>query len=348
MKKLLSVLILSSLVLIITLTGCSTTVAFDVLKPAEVNMSEYRTLAVFDYEPYELTKEYFAGKLILSYLFGSQEIGSTGFRLYLDDEIARYMTDRTINTLGRTGYFTIIRPDQLRPFQNYNTAMLLSNRSLYESLGVDAAILGTIEDMDYSETVDEREKKIWNEETEVYDTQIEAYFIQEVELGISYTVVDVRQGTILATEYLSGRKRDSTFIKDPDTFQAPSLENLYKEIARGFETQISRKLAPYYVREYRNIKDDKSKDPRSKTAKEFIKSSMYKNALNLYLEMWYESGNTSAGFNAAIVYEVLGQFDSAIAVIKDVYDSTGLPDAYKEYKRLEQVKAESQKAAQQY
>ncbi len=56
MKKLLSVLILSSLVLIITLTGCSTTVAFDVLKPAEVNMSEYRTLQSSIMNPMNLPK----------------------------------------------------------------------------------------------------------------------------------------------------------------------------------------------------------------------------------------------------------------------------------------------------
>lgn len=334
--------------LIAVLTGCSTTVAFDVLKPAEVNMADYRTIAVFDYDPYDLSDEVFAGKLILSLLFGEKEIKTSGYRLNLDDQIADYMTERTIRTLGNTNYFTVAAPEQIRPYQHSTATMIVSNRLLYENLGIEAAIVGSIEDMDFDERVEEKEKQVWNTETEVYDTVIENYLVQEVELGVSYSVIDLKRGTLLATKYLSGRNSQRTFIEDPDTFFAPELEPLYKSIVRSFESQISRQLAPYYVREYRSIVDDKSKDPRSEIAKEYIKDSLYKKALNLYLEMWYDSSNYSAGYNAAIVYEVLGQFDSAIAVIKDVYDATGNPDAYSEYQRLKSVKAEYQKAASQY
>ncbi len=329
--------------LIILLAGCSTTVAFDVLRPAEVNMADYRKLAVFDYEPYKLSDENFAGKLIFNYVFGSHKIATSGYRIFLDDEIADYLTKCTIRALNDTDYFTIIPQEQIRPSRAASTSSSATDRMLYENFGIDAAIVGSVEDMDYFEQIEEREITVPDG-----STQTETFFVQGVELGISYTVIDLKRGTIITTDYLSGRDSQSTLIKDPDSFSAPLLGPLYRGIARGFESKISKRLAPYHVREYRTIKKDKTKDPRSDSAKKFIKDNLYKKALNLYLEMWCDSENFSAGFNAAIVYEVLGQFDSAISMMKDVYDSTGSPDAYKEYQRLIDVKKEYQRAAAQY
>jgi len=348
MKKYVAKLLLLALLSVMVLTSCATTIAFDVLKPAEVNMADYRTIAVFDFEPYDLADEFFAGKLILDYLFGDKEIKTSGYRLYLDDEIAEYMTERMTRTLDRTDYFTVVSPDQIRPYQHNNASMIISNRLLYDNLGIEAVVMGSVDKMDCDEHVDEKEVSVWNEELDQYDTETELYFVQEVELQVSYSVIDVKEGTILATKHLSGKEYRKTLIEDPDTFDAPLLEPLYKQIVDGFQNTIRRQLAPYYVREYRTLMDDKTKDARSESAKKYIKDSLYKKALNLYLEMWYDSKNYSAGYNAAIVYEVLGQFDSAIAMMKDVYDSTGMPDAYDEYMRLMQVKAEYQEASSQY
>lgn len=348
MRKRMIMLAAAVCLLALLVSGCSTTVAFNVLKPAEVNMSEYRSLAVFDFEPYEMNKEIFASKLILSLLFDDQQITTTGYRYDLDDEIAEYMTDRTIRALSNTDYFTIASAGKLDPFQNLTANALVSNKDLYGSLGIEAVVVGEIEDMDYNEYVDENEKEVWNAETEVYDTVVEAYFIQEVELGVSYKVVDMVNNRIIATDYLSGSDRTRTYIEDADDFDAPALEPMYKNIVRSFETSIKRKLAPYYVREYRNIMKDDWNDPRSETAEQYIKDEMYKPALDLYLEMWYDKKNISAGFNAAIVYEVMGQFDSAISIMKDVYDATGSRDASQEYARLQKVKEEYQRAAAQY
>ena len=337
------------ILLTLAFTGCATTIGFDVLKPAEVNMADYRTLAVFDYDPYEISDEVFAGKLILDILFGnSDDFTTTGYRIGLDDDVADYMTERTISTLNRTNYFTVVSQDQIRPYQHSAASAIVTNRILYENLGIEAAILGTIEDLDYYEQVQEREKSVWNDTTQQFDIFIENYFVQEVELGVSYTVIDLKRGQILATKYLSGENSRSTLIENANTFTAPLLEPLYQNIIRGFESTISRQLAPYYVREYRSLKKDETKNPRSEMAEELIKNSQYQQALDIYLDLWYSSTNMAAGFNAAIVYEVLGQFDQAIAIMEEVHDTTRSPDAYTELLRLKNVKAEYLKAASQY
>ncbi len=333
--------------IVLTFTSCATTVGFDVLKPAEVNMSDYRTLAVFDYDPYEISDEVFAGKLIVDLLFGDG-IQATGYRLGLDDDIADYMTERTIRTLNNTNYFTVVSQEQFAPYRHSSAAAIVSNRVMYDSLGIEAAIMGTIEDMDYSERVEAQEVSIWNTTTELYDIFLENHYVQEVELGVSYTVVDLKRGIILATKYMSGNESRDTVIENENTFSAPLLKPLYQRIARGFESTISRQLAPYYVREYRKLQDDKTKHPSSKIAEEYIKNSQYDQALDIYLDLWYSNSNMAAGFNAAIIYEVLGQFDSAIGIIEEVHGQTHNPDAYTELLRLQRVKDEYAKAASQY
>jgi tetratricopeptide (TPR) repeat protein len=350
MKKHLN-MIPALLLIVFLLTGCATTVAFDVLKPAEVNMADYKKLAIYDFEPYDLDDAYFTNKFIIEYLLGEKQISTTGYRIYIDDEIAEYMTDQTIETLERTNYFDLVASEKMRDYLGYGRNTVVSNRMLSETLGVDAVLIGEIQDMDYDERIDEKEKMVWIEPTEEveghYETVIDAYFVQNVELRAYYNVIDVDTGNIIASKHLTGRDSNRTLIKDPDTFSAPLLEPMYRSIIRGFQDEIKRHLAPYYVREYRSMMKEKD-NPRFETAEQYIKSSQYKQALDLYTTMWYDSGSFAAGYNAAILYEVMGQYDSALALMKEVYDATRNPDAYEAYQRLQRVKIEAEEASKQF
>ncbi|MGM0432075.1 MAG: DUF6340 family protein, partial [Spirochaetota bacterium] len=331
----------------VMLSGCATTVAFDVLKPAQVNMSDYRKLAVLEYEPYELSDEYYAGKLIVEFLFGTSEIRTSGYRFNLDEDIAEYMTEQTIRTLSDTGYFTIVTPDRVQHHQGYSSGSMVSNRVLSEQLGVDAVLVGTILDMDYDERVENRNVTIKNDDGDSVPG-VESYFVQQVEMQVNYNVIDVDTGNVIASKYLSGNNSRRTKIEpeEADDFRAPQLETLYRAIIRDFQPEISRQLAPYYEREYRRLKEEKGND-KFEAAEKLIKSSQYKKALDLYLELWYDSEILAAGYNAAILYEVMGQYDSALSLMKEVHDTTGNPDAYQQYLRLQQVSREADEAKQQ-
>ncbi|MDA3835651.1 MAG: hypothetical protein PF495_19945, partial [Spirochaetales bacterium] len=281
----------------------------------------------------------------------TKEIKTSGDRIYLDDENADYMTDQTIRTLTGTNYFTIVSPDRLRPYQGYSRNSVVTNRMLAEDLGVDAVLIGIIHDMDYDERIENREVSVRddtaNNNDGGYTTAVESYFVQNVELQASYSIIDVKNGQVLASKYLSGRDSSRTRIKDADSFTAPLLEPMYRTIIRNLQSDIRRQLAPYYVREYRNLKAEKGNE-RFDTAKKLIQRSQYREALDLYIEMWNDTENFAAGYNAAILYEVIGQYNSALAMSKEVYDVTGNLDAYDQYKRLQRVKIEAEEAQKQF
>ena len=71
-----------------------------------------------------------------------------------------------------------------------------------------------------------------------------------------------------------------------------------------------------------------------KRADEFVKNRIYDNALRIYLEVWKSSKNPAAGVNAGIMYEVLGDLDSALAMVREVVDATANKTAMGEYNRL--------------
>ena len=83
------------------------------------------------------------------------------------------------------------------------------------------------------------------------------------------------------------------------------------------------------------------------TADKLVKDANYKQAIDLYYDIWYDTENVAAGYNAAILFEVHGQIDKAIALMKEVARKTGNPKAVQEVARLERVKLEYAKAASQ-
>ena len=92
---------------------------------------------------------------------------------------------------------------------------------------------------------------------------------------------------------------------------------------------------------------DKTDDPRMEQADELVKGRIYDAALDLFLEVWDDTGNPAAGFNAAILYEITGDLDTAIAQMKEVARRTGEKKAMREYNRLLETQREQQRLQEQ-
>jgi tetratricopeptide (TPR) repeat protein len=97
---------------------------------------------------------------------------------------------------------------------------------------------------------------------------------------------------------------------------------------------IAKQIAPYKEVVYRALMKDKTKDPDMEKANEFVKNNDYDSALDTYLGVWKRSKNPAAGVNAGIMYEALGDLDSALATVKAVVDETANKTAMGEYNRL--------------
>lgn len=349
MKK--SRIILSMLLVGILLStlGCATSVAFNVLKPAEVNMSSYRSLAVYEFTPYEFSGINLAQTIILDVIFGKNPLRPSGYSFNLENDIAKYLTTATTRALQSSNYFSILPPEQAKVYQKA-AASGASVNNLLIAQGVDAVFSGSITDMDFDEYVESRENKVWNETlgtNGAYEVvSVDNYFIQKVYLDVTYSVIDVATGKLITSKSLHGSNSRSTLMEGDD-FEAPGLYSLYTSIINDFQTTIRNQLAPYTVRQYRTMLKDKTKSPEMKMADQYVKDGLYKPAQDIYLTRWYQLKDYVSGYNAAILYEVLGDIQAALSLMQEVYQVTGSSDAYKQYERLLRVLDEYNRASEQ-
>jgi len=121
---------------------------------------------------------------------------------------------------------------------------------------------------------------------------------------------------------------------------------MYKTIVDSFMPTVARQLAPYTVNESRKLMKDR-KNPMMKIAGKYAKNGVYDEAMDIYLELWEENDNPAAGHNAAILYEVTGNVDAAIAIIREVLDRYPEKKILKQYNRLLDVKREQERLAEQ-
>ena len=336
------------LAVLLLISGCATSIALDVIKPAEVNMSEYTHLALFDIEPYEFSLLDLTGTIIIDFLAGKDIDQPTGFTLFLERDVAQQFERSILRELSSTGYFTLIPPSQLRAYKKSGSSGAYNSEVLMNNFDVTASLIGRIEDMRFYEDVIEEEVEVDDGTgTGTMVTELRRTFYQEVSIDFSYSILDLRTNQIITTKYLSGERKKATLIEDEETFRAPRLIDMYENVIDDIASRMRYQLVPRTVREYRFLKRDEMEDPDMEAADKLVKAGNYNRALSLFIEIWYETENIAAGYNAAILYEVLGQYRQAVSFMQEVADVTGNPDAIRKVAELKESMDSYNEAAQQ-
>jgi hypothetical protein len=177
------------------------------------------------------------------------------------------------------------------------------------------------------------------EEEEVHWINRTAY------LGMKYYVINTETGVVIAQKTLEDSIQEEREESDEDLLPAPV--DMYKSITDSFMPFVARQLAPYRVQESRVMMKDKSKDSDMKAADKYVKGGVYDRAFEIYLDVWKRTQNPAAGHNAAILYEVMGDIDSAITLMRQVVDKYPDKKIMKQFNRLLKVKMEQKRLAEQ-
>jgi TolB-like protein len=85
-----------------------------------------------------------------------------------------------------------------------------------------------------------------------------------------------------------------------------------------------------------------------KDALALVKSGSYRPALTRYQAIYSASGEFAAGYNAAIMAEVLGEMNNAIALMGSLYDDTGNPKARTELERMRSTLSDAMIVEERY
>jgi len=321
--------------------ACATTVRLEVLKPAEIDMGDARTVAVMDYSASESgtsSLDDFFVDLFVKALGGETEAEARA------RNIARYATNTMIAELLDTGYFTVVSSQDVRNAFSGRKGRL-GPGDIGERFGAKAVIVGDIARMSADLDRFSRREKVYDERLQK-KVKVEVPWVRlKTELLLSYRVIETGSGTIIATrKFRERREAEQPADRKADL---PDPDDMYREMIDGIMAQAARQLAPHVEIQTRSLMGDQQKDPRMKQADDLVKNGFLEQARDMFREIWSATGNVAAGYNGAIMCEALGDINEAVDLMGDVVDASQDETVFREYQRLQAVRDERRRAENQ-
>jgi hypothetical protein len=322
-------------------SSCATRLSVQVMKPAEINMAGARKIAILDFDyPRQNKADNFFSLLILSMTGQLNERTDTP-----ESRVAVSATNKMTQALISTNYFTIVNYRDIVNKMSSSPIADVSAIAIGKNSGVEAIIIGEITEMSRSYNDWSEVEKIKDSKTGVIQQKTVYYVTARTTFGMTYLIISAKTGEVMA------KKSFSDFVdqkaKQSERKNLASIEAQCEPMLNNWIPQITTQIAPYMVREYRTLVEDKAKNPNMKEAKKLFTSRAYDKALAIYLDVWEKTQNSAAGIDAAIMYDTLGRIDDAVTQIDAVVNATSDKAAIKERARIMRLKADNDKLSEQ-
>ncbi len=299
-------------------TSCATSVTFQTYEPAKIDLSGYTTIGVLPF--------------VSDYSFGSGlEVSISPFFRHVSfgvsytnpSKVASYATNTFYDKLVAEKAFMVIPAGQL---EHFYSGWLMSSQLEYfaDVLQIDALVLGSIKDVDIDDELVFRYEYSYD----AGRTVKKAYYMQSVDVVIEYLLVDTRTHQIIAREQLYGDASFSEYVPPRigvggsewswyAYYSAPAISKVYKRAVREALAGVGASLVPQQVTVQRYLmKADK--DPFIELGNNLAEDRYYAEALHNYLQAWHLVRHPAGAYNGAIMYEVMGDYPSAIALAEEL------------------------------
>jgi hypothetical protein len=339
--------LLVCLIALIVLTGCQSTVTVKHLHPAEVNLGNYRTLAIAS-----------TGVGTMGRAYGFSNVRFDDFGLWLSSgyqsgtasSAAQYASSMLTGALQASDFFTVYPPENT---DNY-LGLGMDGYKMLQNKGVTAVVTSSISyfDLDentYTEDVTEYRTDKTTGKSVKYVTGKKYYLEQTVTLTLTYAVKDLQSGTILTSDSLTGKRSRDTLIAqrkyagsadfDDERYYsysyAPSVNDMVQTIINSFRTPIQRKLTPTWRTEEIALMSNKPKVATVADAYKLADQGSVEAAYQVFISEWNNSRHVPSGYNAALMLEAEGKLDDAVTLMNEVATSSGNGQAYSALSRMQ-------------
>lgn len=295
MKKI--ILAVLSALSIFMLISCSTTVSTTVTRPAELDMHGARTIAVLPFQKYSPS----------GFMSGNSKEKDR-------EECCEYISTELEERLANVEYYTLESSTRVK-------VAIEKGRTP----PVDVYITGYINRFTDNVTVSEHKSK--NDDDEEV---IEHVYTRDIDMDIVYQIVDATSNLVLHKNSKSFNASDRAYSRNT----LKSTFDLTRPYLDSFVSELLKKIQPYEEKVYFTLLESKSKDPEMKLAMKLADNNQIDAACDKFLSIYEETGDFTAGYNAAILLEAMGDLYEARDIMKYLADETGDKHAVKALKNI--------------
>lgn len=313
-------------------TGCATKVKTTVKRPAELDLQGANKISVLPIQTEEFLSD--TGMLgdvfkVLSF-FANQDVYDP------EVKIAEYVTNQLNQRLLAGNYFDVVSPTSVEvaikegrvpPTDVYLTGYI---NNFYTDLEKEK----DVETVTSKNSVGEKvTKKIYKD-----------IYRRIVDFSLVIEIYDADE-SFLITRQVKNFRKESSYYDEKNS--VPSSLDLVESSIDSFIKSLMKKLQPYEVSKTITLQKDKTKSEAMKEANKLAKDGYISLAQEKYMNIFLETGLYEAGFNAAVLYQAMGNLDDAELLMTRLYKETGSTEVADALADIKKEKAYAEKLQEQ-
>lgn len=292
--------IIFSVLIIICFFGCATTIPVQIERPAELDLGGAKSIAVLPIstQSTQLGLDSTVGTIII--------VGSLDdLQQENQDEVvcANYITTALTNRLSNSSYLTLVGAEAVN--------VALKNG---QEVPCDAYLTGKI-----SEFKEEKLQKDTIEEIDGIESVV-TQFSRSVSFTVTYQVVDASTNIIISQKSANISASSSPVISMD---KIPTVLDTIRLEIDAFAGTVMKQLQPYTITKNIVLLSDKTKDIAMEEAHNFAKGGSIERAKEMFLTSYTNSKYFEAGYNAAMLMQVLGELNEAKGLMQELVYNYG-------------------------
>ncbi len=346
-KHILITLLLTAAVLL--LASCQTVLSIPYTQPSNIDMSQYRNIAVASASKYEGTQSLPFYVRYDNYIYAPGIIYPEYFTSYSYSDVnstaAKELTKMVSKVFNSSSYYSALSTEKTDTYISlYRIGKDPS--ALLKNDGIDALIIPKITSLRTDEYIDVRVVKDYKGVETIRYT-----LYRTVDISFTLTVLDTSTDRIVTVREYRASNSDWE-IFDPNYYIFTTLLSEQQLVADALSDKIGEIVADFIpTRRYTDVtlKDNK---PKLESVEEAYKAAENGNldyALTVFRKAFEEQGHVPSGYNAALILASGGDLESALSILSDIR-STGRDDSEVNYlySKLIALKAKNEEAKKQY
>ncbi|MCR5623489.1 MAG: hypothetical protein K6G18_16745 [Treponema sp.] len=308
------------------LASCSTTVHQEVERPANLEVENYNAVSAL---PFRTSTEMGTASYDSTPVYSFDEYTRRQGEIYSSQNEEKALLAKLDEQLSRR----LLLADNLNYVDPKDVEYALRQRSA--KIPADLYITGGL--VEFSSTI-EKESEDTGETDKEGKPVLKTNYWREVSATLLYQVVETSTNRVISKEKYSCEGQSS---KTSNWKQVESSYSILSSKLDSFITRIMQDFTPYT--ESKSLTLLKAKGSDMKEANKLAHNGKLVPARNKFLSIYRSEHLFEAGYNAALLYEAMELYDEALALMQDVWQSSGDSRAKEKIRDLQKERQAAQR-----